>query len=284
VGPETGCILEGWRTQVGAAVARVGLSRDSTQKGKSMVGRPGKVQKTLPFHIRDEIQRRIIRGVYKPGQPLREQELEMQLGYSRGPIREAFRLLLQTGLVEYQAWRGFKVRQYSVRDLENLYRLRAVLEGMLVEALAEKDITPLVTDLRARLKRLGNAFRTRNLDAYFEENIGFHRAIVDYSENEALDGVLKYVFDATLPIRYRLMQEAFPNKSTFDSHEAITDSIEKRRWPVAKVLVETHTLEDLEMVRRAHLEQAEPEQAGPEQAGPAKPSMMARGQGLKRRA
>ena len=222
-----------------------------------MVGRPGKNQKTLPFLIRDEIQRRIIRGVYRPGQPLREQDLEIQLGYSRGPVREALRLLLQTGLVEYQAWRGFKVRQYSVRDLENLYRLRALLEGMLVEALAEKDVTPLIADLRARLKRLDDAFRARNLDVYFEENIGFHWAIADYSENEALDGVLKYVFQATLPIRYRLMQEAFPNKATFNTHQAITDSIEQRQWSVAKGLVEAHTLEDLEMVRRAQLEQAE---------------------------
>jgi DNA-binding GntR family transcriptional regulator len=244
-----------------------------------MVGRPGKDQKTLPFHIRDEIQRRIIRGVYRPGQPLREQDLEMQLGHSRGPIREALRLLLQTGLVEYQAWRGFKVRQYSVRDLENLYRLRALLEGMLVDALAEKDIIPLVADLRARLKRLADAFRTRNLDVYFEENIGFHRAIANYSENEALDGVLTYVFEATLPIRYRLMQEAFPNRATFNTHEAITDSIEQRQWSVAKELVETHTLEDLKMVRHAHLEQTRPEPAG---AG--RLAMAARGPRTKRRA
>src|SRR5215210_19437 len=71
----------------------------------------------------------ILAGRLEPDQPLREEDLARQLGISRTPIREALLLLQNEGLVETVPNRGATVKSYDAADLDDVYTLRAVLEG-----------------------------------------------------------------------------------------------------------------------------------------------------------
>ncbi len=110
--------------------------------------------KPIPYYLMEQIRRGIITGRYPPGDPLREQMLEQEFGFSRGPIREALRLLELLGLATHEPRRGFRVREYSAETVSQIYGLRALLERRSVEALAGRQLEGLVDKLRAANARM----------------------------------------------------------------------------------------------------------------------------------
>lgn len=82
---------------------------------------------TIPYFLKDQIRNLIIDGTFRPGQPLREQDLEQRFGTSRSPIREALRLLELTGMVNHVQRKGFRVRSYSEAEIRQVYALYAEL-------------------------------------------------------------------------------------------------------------------------------------------------------------
>jgi DNA-binding GntR family transcriptional regulator len=125
--------------------------------------------RTLSLHLVGLLRRQIITGAYKPDQPLREQDIEAEFGSSRGPVRESLRMLLQGGLVEYAERRGFRVRSYTVTDIENLYDLRSSLEGMVIGSLVGRSLETLIADLLESNQRMAMHFDTNDLEGYFAE-------------------------------------------------------------------------------------------------------------------
>src|SRR5262245_17996826 len=101
-------------------------------------GRLGQVHRTLREAAADEIRDMINRGELQPGERLLEDRLAEQLGVSRNPIREAIRILENTGLVEVTPRRGAHVALlYPVRAIE-LLELRSVLESFAAQLAAKR--------------------------------------------------------------------------------------------------------------------------------------------------
>jgi DNA-binding GntR family transcriptional regulator len=200
---------------------------------------------TLSYFIFNKLRWRIITGELAPGQMLREQELETQYGSSRGPIRESLRLLLQTGLVEHQQRRGFRVREYTPKEIENIYQLRATLEGMVVTSLEGLPLGPLVHTLEGRCKIMEAHYERNDIEGYFAENSRFHQCIIDYTENKALAQVLLYVNEISLPPRYKLLSENFPSRRSLTYHEEITAHLAAGDIAAAKAVTIQHIMENL---------------------------------------
>jgi len=68
-------------------------------------------------------------GELKPREHLVESQLAQALGMSRTPVREALRKLEEVGLVESTPYRGCRIRDFSVEELEKLYQARRILES-----------------------------------------------------------------------------------------------------------------------------------------------------------
>lgn len=201
---------------------------------------------TISTHIFDDLRRRIIEGHYAPGQPLREEEIRELHGSSRGPIRESLRMLLQTGLVEHQPRRGFRVREYTERDIRQIYSLRATLEAQVVGELAARDLGPLLETLDEGCNVMHNFYQRSDLEAYFEENRRFHQTIIDFADNRVLREVMDYVNEVSLPIRYRVLGDALPSRRSLTYHEKIIAHLRANEVSEAQKLTEHHILENLE--------------------------------------
>src|SRR5271165_4538134 len=83
---------------------------------------------TLTSLVQREVERMILQGDIASGAKLNEAELANRLGVSRGPVREAFRALEETGLVQMEKNRGVFVRQISVHEAHEIYELRAAFD------------------------------------------------------------------------------------------------------------------------------------------------------------
>ena len=82
----------------------------------------------------EAIRQLIAAGVAAPGQQLRQEQLATDLGISRAPIREALQALLAEGVVEHSPNVGYSVVRFSVEALEQIYRMRTLLESELYAA------------------------------------------------------------------------------------------------------------------------------------------------------
>ncbi len=124
---------------------------------------------------------------YAPGQRLIEADLTRELGISRGSLREAFGRLAAEGLVVLETHRGATVRRLSRHDTEELFTVRAVLEG---EAARLAATTIGREAHRARLRgcvaELERVSRERRTGEYLSANANFHTVLVEVSGNRLL--------------------------------------------------------------------------------------------------
>lgn len=149
----------------------------------------------------DALRRAILDGELPPGKRLIEEELAAQMGISRTPLRRALVVLEAEGLVEAQPRHGVRVRAYTADEIEDLYRLRAVLEGEAARRAAEA-ITPQAVDrLEASCLRLESMPASVELRDAIEENLIFHNIILDLAGSGRLLHMVRNVI--ALPVMYQ---------------------------------------------------------------------------------
>ncbi|PJX27675.1 hypothetical protein CAP48_00300 [Advenella sp. S44] len=145
---------------------------------------PSSTLRTLPIQISDQISERIIDGSFESGERLREVELAESFGVSRATIREALRLLEQRGLVQIKPQRGAHVTQLSLKELEDLFEVRASLLSSASRLAAERIHPDNVRALNSYLARLEeNTDDSARYSAISGEMVSLIAAI---SENEIL--------------------------------------------------------------------------------------------------
>jgi DNA-binding GntR family transcriptional regulator len=129
---------------------------------------------TLQEKVTATIREAIFKQAYKPGERLIQEELAAKLGVSRMPIREALRSLEMEGLVEMLPHKGAQVIGITRDDIEELYYLRSLLEGITVQ----KSINFLSAEDRFELQKLVGRMdidiERNNLDSFISNNKEFH--------------------------------------------------------------------------------------------------------------
>lgn len=145
---------------------------------------------SLTSAVHAEIERLILDGALPPGSKLTEAMLAERLGVSRGPIREAFRMLEEAGLVRLERNRGVFVRAIPLDEAMEIYDLRAMIDESAGRALA-RCITPAqLKELRTLVEQMEQLVRdghnTSASDPYHALNLAFHDRIIAFVGNRKL--------------------------------------------------------------------------------------------------
>lgn len=99
---------------------------------------PTEPQPQIRDKVYERLRQAILRGQLEPGTRLVERKLAGQLNVSRTPVREAIRMLELEGLVSYLPRTGVLVAGINEEEVVEIYRIRAVLEGLAARMAAEK--------------------------------------------------------------------------------------------------------------------------------------------------
>ncbi|GJQ53716.1 MAG: transcriptional regulator [Candidatus Desulfobacillus denitrificans] len=158
------------------------------------------VYQTLRGHLRD--------GTIVSGQPLQEVQLAEKLGVSRTPVREALTRLASEGLLASDG-RSFIVPALTLKDVEDIYEVRFLLEPAAVRRVAE-----LTTDATVRapldeaLAAAMAAYKAEDADAFREANIRFRNAWKDLVPNRRLVKAIEQYADHMMRIRALTLGDA----------------------------------------------------------------------------
>jgi DNA-binding GntR family transcriptional regulator len=183
-------------------------------------------QKSLADHIVEDLEQKIIDLTLKPGQRLIEEALSKTFGVSRSPLREAFQILESRGFVVREPRKGISVARSTPQEAENIYRIRACLDG-LATSLAVQNHTP---EFLKKLKRMHGqmikAAEKGNEAAYHQINQRFHELIINACNNELLIQLIRNFDKQTM--RYRLTVMSGPGwmANSTKLHTAIIASFE----------------------------------------------------------
>jgi DNA-binding GntR family transcriptional regulator len=134
----------------------------------------------LTVQAADQVRNLIVRRILLPGEKIRQVELAKRVGVSRSPLREALRTLESEGIVSYEVNRGYVVSRLDRHDMEQIYRMRALLERELLLTITRPD----ARTVRAIAKHndvMVQAINAVNVSAMLDANRAFHFAIFDLS-------------------------------------------------------------------------------------------------------
>lgn len=134
-----------------------------------------------PVLIADAITHAILHGALPAGAPLRQAELASGFGVSQTPVREALKLVCDTGLAKAEPNRGVAVRKLSADEAREITDLRVLLECDAF-ARAIPNYTQVDFDTLSKLER--KLTRARQIDTIVELNSAFHHALYAPSQRE----------------------------------------------------------------------------------------------------
>ncbi len=141
---------------------------------------------SLPTLVQKELERMILAGDLAAGAKLNEAAVADLLGVSRGPVREAFRALEESGLVRLEKNRGVFVRQISIEEADEIYEVRAALDEWVGRRLARSATAEQIKALRSIVDRMDRAAAQDDVDAYYPLNLEFHDRLVAFAGNGKL--------------------------------------------------------------------------------------------------
>lgn len=145
----------------------------------------------LPERVSQVIIQGLLDGSLRPGDRLIESDLVAVLGVSRSPIREALTELAQNGVIEREPGRGGRIREWTKRDLEELFGVRSELEGYAARLVCAK----FKPQHRAKFERIIAGMRKAaerdDFLATIELDLEFHDLLWKLTDNMLLQQVLE---------------------------------------------------------------------------------------------
>lgn len=189
------------------------------------------------------IREAIIDGRLEPGRRLKEEELARELGISRTPVREALLMLQAEGLVVATPNRGALVRVHTPDDLDDLYQLRALLEGYAARRAATRISEEGIAQLRASCDRFDAMRPDDDLRGLVRENLLFHSTILDAADSGRLGSMVRRVIE--LPLVYKSYIWYSPDQTRISAHyhRQIVNALEAGDSERAELIMKEHVFE-----------------------------------------
>lgn len=182
--------------------------------------------RTLSDDVAQIIRKMILNGELLAGERINQAHLAEKLNISRGPIREALKLLQNEGLIKHETNKGTFVATLSKEDAFEIYTLRALLEGKAAQLalphLKEMDFMKL-EDL---LDDFYQAMIEKNLEKQAQCDILFHSTIVKASKHNRLINIHKHL-DTQVGAMYLTMANQVPLRveQVVENHRILLNSL-----------------------------------------------------------
>lgn len=184
---------------------------------------------TLPVALARLLEREIVVGILEPGTRLTEDAVLDRVDVSRAPVREAFRMLEQDGLLVRGVRRGVSVAPFSIDDLDEVYEVRVSLEGLVAGAAARRATAEDIALLEDRLAAVLGIAANAGPEDYLEANMAYSNALYQAAHNTTLVRLASGLSKQAM--RYRFIAYSKLEGFTLESQDGareLLDAIKQR--------------------------------------------------------
>lgn len=195
---------------------------------------------SLRRRVFDEIEKNILNGVYPEGEKLIEGKLSETLGVSRTPVREALRQLELEGLVKLIPNKGAVVVGISRKDIEDIYDMRIVLEGMAGRLAAENITDGQIARLEQILDLQEFFVAKEDYVEAWKLDTQFHQLLFRASGNRMLSHTLSDFHHYIQRARQLSFEAKGRSEHVVEEHRNICDALKKHDAKAAERLVSEH--------------------------------------------
>ncbi|MBD5655799.1 MAG: GntR family transcriptional regulator [Candidatus Eremiobacteraeota bacterium] len=189
----------------------------------------------LSTDVHAYIREQIMTGRLVDGHRIVERDIAAELGVSRGPIREALRLLEAEGLVITSPRRGTRVAAPKAENADDLFAIRAALEPVAATMLVERGGDDAIVALEGAILELERAVQARDWPQAIAADMHFHGLIFEHSGSrrlrriwEEMHSSLVHIFRLHRPL-YRSIDEVLPRHRAYLDVLRGGDAVEVRR-------------------------------------------------------
>src|SRR5215471_14492296 len=207
---------------------------------------------SLPMLVQRELERMILAGDLAAGAKLNEAGVAELLGVSRGPVREAFRALEESGLVRLEKNRGVFVRQIGIAEADELYELRAALDEWAGRRVAQSATPEQIKELRSLCERMDRAAAKNDVDAYWPLNLEFHDRLVTFAGNSKLLATYRRLVNELSLFRRQTLALGGTLPVSTREHREIVDKIASGNAAAAGKALHDHVMASRQRMHRTH--------------------------------
>jgi DNA-binding GntR family transcriptional regulator len=194
---------------------------------------------SLPEQIAEQVGNAIIKGMMGPGQRIQEQELADHFEVSRGPVREALRILERDGMVQILPRRGAQVTSLDIDEVNEIFEIRSALFGLAAKLFAERRDEEALKRLKEGVARLHALARDAHGDEYVSSVYRLNMMVTEASGNKRLRSTMFALAHQTL--RYSRLGLSTEKRRQQSAREwrALCAAVEKRQVAEAQKIAET---------------------------------------------
>lgn len=143
--------------------------------------------------IREHLRAEILKGHLVPGSEISQAQIAVHFGVSRGPVREAFRLLERDGLIDARVNHRARITGLFVDELEHLYTLRVLSESVALSVSVPSFTSRELDKLNELAEVLENTdLNTFDFDTWDEVHQSFHMLLLAHSGSKMLDSATEW--------------------------------------------------------------------------------------------
>jgi DNA-binding GntR family transcriptional regulator len=196
--------------------------------------------KTLAHRVHDRLREDILEGKLRAGDCIKQEELTERLGVSRTPIREAIQRLEAEGLVHYIRRGSAVVSAIPRREIEEIFELRALLEGHAAEKAADVVNEKMLAKLRRLITEMDEFHSAKDRRKGLLKNEEFHRTICAWAHNETLLRMLSQIWRDIRRLRFDYLIAPGGFEESTRDHKALVAALEQRDKALVRKIVHEH--------------------------------------------
>ena len=207
---------------------------------------------SLASVVQGELERMILSGELPPGEKLTEMALAGRLGVSRGPLREAFRMLEEAGLVRTEKNRGVFVRSLPVEEAIEIFDLRAAMEELVGRRLAGSMLPADLKEVRGLVEQMEQAVKAKDRSTYHRLNLAFHDRLVEMAGNAKMASIYRKLIKELSLFRRLNLADGELMPLSVGEHRQIVKAIASGDRDAAGRAMYDHVMDSKERTIRNH--------------------------------
>lgn len=205
--------------------------------------KPLQTAPSLAEQVHEALLNAIADGHLSAGDRVVQEQVARELGVSRQPVQQALMLLRKEGVLQDAPGRGLQVAPLDLAHVQNMYEVRAVIEGLAFRQATQHGTAEAWREGHALLARGRAAVASGSVSAMINADMAFHDFVYRWSANPLIAPAMERHWTQTRRVMGAVLMRDDKPRDIWDQHEALLQAMAAGDADAAEHMARTHILD-----------------------------------------